>query len=329
MKRVLFLYQSERLPSSRIRVQNLLPEIRKAGIEAAAMAYPRTPWDKVSMLTSLRKYDVVYLQKKLLSPFEARWLRLSARRLIYDFDDAIYGRDDHAPTFECKTREARFRRIVRSADRVAAGNRVLAEHAGPYNRDVAIIPSAVETRGIPVHVYRREVKPFVIGWAGGKGNLHHLTLLESVLQRLSKEFDIQLKVLCDDSLAMSGVSVCHEPWSLANQEAVIATFDAGVMPLPRNPWTEGKCGYKALQYMAAAVPAVCSDVGSNRDLIRHGEEGFVLGSIEEFYPSLRTLIEDPELRREMGARARKRVEAEFSIEVVGRRVADLILDREY
>ena len=95
------------------------------------------------------------------------------------------------------------------------------------------------------------------------------------------------------------------------------------MPLPLNRHSEGKCGYKALQYMAAAVPPVVSDVGVNSDIVVHGKEGFVAKTDEEFYEALRRLIEDRSLRREMGTRARQKAESLYSIEVVGKQLADV------
>jgi len=98
----------------------------------------------------------------------------------------------------------------------------------------------------------------------------------------------------------------------------------GLMPLPNNKHSEGKCGYKALQYMAAAVPPVVSDVGINRDIVENGKEGFVVASVDGFYEAIKTLIDNKDLRREMGWNARKKAVKLFSVEVAGKKLADVL-----
>jgi glycosyltransferase involved in cell wall biosynthesis len=85
------------------------------------------------------------------------------------------------------------------------------------------------------------------------------------------------------------------------------------MPMPDDPWSRGKCSLKALQYMAMGIPAVCSDVGANRDVIRHGENGFLVETPQEWLEYLRILIEDPALRARLGKEARKTVEERYSM----------------
>jgi glycosyltransferase involved in cell wall biosynthesis len=159
---------------------------------------------------------------------------------------------------------------------------------------------------------------------GGGVNLHHLKGLSSVFQRLSKEYPIELRVICNKAVDIPDVEVKFIPWKLDVQEREIALFDIGVMPLPLNRHSEGKCGYKALQYMAAAVPPVVSDVGVNSDIVGHGSEGLVAKTDDGFYEALRLLIVDRSLRQEMGIRARKKVEALYSVEVVGRKLAEAL-----
>jgi glycosyltransferase involved in cell wall biosynthesis len=323
--KVLFIYQNESLPSSRIRVINLLPEMRKEGINPYAVMYPKTMVNKIKMVRSLRQFDAIFLQKKLLTPLEVRLFRRYAKRFVFDFDDAIYYHDDKHVPLESRTRKLKFQSLVRNVDLVVAGNRVLASYAGQFNKNVTIVPSAVETRNIPLKCHdRSNSDKIIIGWVGGSGNLHHLEMLSPVFQGLSRIHRIQIYVISDATIKIPDVEVKHIPWSIQTQEQEIALFDIGVMPLPNNKWTEGKCGYKALQYMSASVPPVCSDVGSNRDIVEHGREGFIVSSTDEFYNALDTLICNKDLRKEMGLNARRKVEKYFSISAVGKRLADEI-----
>ncbi len=183
---VLFLIQDYEMPSSRVRVLNLLPALRERGFNYDVIPYPKGLINKIRIFKTLKNYDVVFLQKKLPSPFEAVLLRKFSRTLLFDFDDAIYVRHDSNEDIESSSRMIKFKAIISRADIVIAGNRILAEEARRFNRNVFIIPSAVETRGIPQKDYESENKKTVIGWIGGAINLSHLKIVEPVLQRLSE-----------------------------------------------------------------------------------------------------------------------------------------------
>ncbi|MEK6691243.1 MAG: glycosyltransferase family 4 protein [Nitrospirota bacterium] len=324
MKRILFIYQDEYLPSSRIRVLNLLPELKQYKIFPDAIGYPSKIPEKIKILRKLKLFDIVYLQKKLLSPIENEVYKRLAKKLIFDFDDAIYYRDDTHETLESKTRCFKFRHLVKNVDHVVAGNRLLADYTRQFNKNIVIVPSAVETRNNPVKSYTELSDKVIIGWIGNKGNLHHLKMLSPVFQRLSKNYKIQLNIISNDTISIPAVKTKYITWKLETQEKEIASFDIGIMPLPNNKWTEGKCGYKALQYMAAAVPPVCSDVGCNNEIVENGKEGFVVSSQEGFYDALCNLIENKELRMRMGCNARLKAEKCFSVQVIAKRLADFL-----
>jgi len=323
-RRILFIIQDQNLPSSRVRVLNLLPELRQQGIRAETVEYPKKNLEKIRMLRRCRQYDMVYLQKKLPSPLETIILRNRSKKLIFDFDDAIYYRDDSNESLDSKTRLIKFKHIVKKADLIVAGNRILADYASQFNKNITIIPSTVETRGIPTKKYEGSDETMVIGWVGGGGNLYHLKELTSVFQMLAKEFKIQVRIISSAKMDIPSVDVHFIPWKLETQEKEIALFDIGVMPLPDNKFSAGKCGYKALQYMASAVPPVVSDVGVNKDIVGNGREGFVAPAMADFYHLLKLMIKNKEMRMKMGYSARQKVEKYFSVSVAGKMLADVL-----
>ncbi|MCK5748972.1 MAG: glycosyltransferase, partial [Oricola sp.] len=162
------------------------------------------------------------------------------------------------------------------------------------------------------------------GWVGGRVNLCQLERLGPVLQRLAKKHDIELRVLSNESVEIPGVRVTHVPWALDIQEQEVAAFDIGVMPLPPSKHAEGKCAYKALQYMAAAVPVVASDVGINKEVVIPEQAGFIARTLEDFEPALETLITDPELRKKLGQEGRALAVQSYSVEIVGARLANIL-----
>jgi len=322
--RVLFLVQDEALPSSRVRVGNLVPHLMRHGIEPDVRVYPRTFGDKLGVFRACRKYDAVVLQKKLPSLPETFLLKAACRRLVYDFDDAVYLRDVAHEKARSTARRMKFTAVARAADLVVAGNGLLADAARAANRNVVVIPSAVETRGVAARDHADPNPQPVVGWIGGAGNLRHLALLEPVLERLSQRHQFELRVISSKALPMAGVRTRFVPWALETQERELAQLDVGLMPLPPSPFAAGKCGYKALQYMAAGVPPVVSDVGVNRHIVADGSEGYVVKEIDDFGPALESLLDDAGRRAEMGRLARRHVEREFSVQVVAGRLAETL-----
>lgn len=329
MQKVVFLCQHEELPSTRIRVFNLLPVLREKGNYVDVFIYPSKLLDKLSFFKKLKHYDVVILQKKLVTFMDAFILRKFAKRLFFDFDDAIYLNDDTKGQFESKTRYQRFRNIVKIVDGVIAGNPYLAKRAFEFNKNVFVLPSAVFTN-VPIKMnFRKEGEDLIIGWVGGGSNLHHLDILKEPLKELAKKIPFQLRVISNRNYFLDGVNIKNIPWHINTQNIEISRFDCGLMPLPENPWTEGKCSYKALQYMAAAVVPVATRFGFNCHVIGDKKTGFLFSNADEFISAIDFIYKNPKKAFQMGQMARERIIKEFSVEVIGEKLTRIITGKHF
>jgi glycosyltransferase involved in cell wall biosynthesis len=126
--------------------------------------------------------------------------------------------------------------------------------------------------------------------------------------------NVRLSLIGAGHVDWVGVPVARHPWTLETESGLLAAFDIGLMPLPDDPWTRGKGGYKILQYMAVGAPTVCSPVGINAAMVVDGVTGFHAVDEERWYDRLKRLVDDADLRRRMGAAARKRAEEVYSFE---------------
>jgi glycosyltransferase involved in cell wall biosynthesis len=113
------------------------------------------------------------------------------------------------------------------------------------------------------------------------------------------------------------------PFSLASEIEDLRTIEIGIMPMPDNEWTRGKCAFKAIQYMALGVPTVTSPVGMATELIQHNVNGFCAQTPEEWFKGLELLVTDTQLRRRFAQEGRKTVEARYSLQVWGPRIVEL------
>ena len=104
------------------------------------------------------------------------------------------------------------------------------------------------------------------------------------------------------------------PWSKETEIQDLLQFDIGLMPLTDDVWAKGKCGFKALQYMALCIPVLASPVGVNTIIIDDHINGFLCDSTTEWEENIQTLIEDQELRKRMGEKGREKVVQHYSVE---------------
>jgi glycosyltransferase involved in cell wall biosynthesis len=272
--------------------------------------------------------DLVYIfrESALLGPSLAeRLLGLRGIPFVFDFDDAVWVRyvsPTNGPLsylrFPGKTAT-----LCRRARHVMAGNRFLREYALHHNARVSVIPTTIDTTQYVPRPHPSGTLP-VIGWSGSLSTVQYLELVRPALGTLARRRPFRLKVVGGSGVAIRGIEVECLPWRPETEVADIASFDVGLMPLPDDEWARGKCGLKALQYMALAVPGVVSPVGVNTEIVDHGRTGLLAATEADWVEGLDRLLTDPRMRHDMGEAARITVEQRYSARVVAPEVARIL-----
>jgi glycosyltransferase involved in cell wall biosynthesis len=85
------------------------------------------------------------------------------------------------------------------------------------------------------------------------------------------------------------------------------------MPLLDDKWARGKCGFKALQYMALGIPALVSPVGVNTKIVDPGINGYICQNEGDWKASLRELLTNKNLWQEMSRNTRIKIEDYYSV----------------
>ncbi len=322
--RFLFIVQSLRGASSRYRALQFIPWLARAGAAVEVAAAPSNWFERRRLCARAGEFDLVFLQKRTFDRVCLALLRRRARRLVFDVDDAIWARDDGSRS---RKRAARFASACRAADAVFAGNDYLAEAAAAHARRVETFPTVVDLARYPDAPSETDPNHFTLGWIGGRGTLPYLEAIAGVIDSLADDIPgLRLKVICDRFPRLERVPVVETRWSEETEAAELASIDVGLMPLPDNAWTRGKCGLKILQYFAARRPAICSPVGVNAELVIPGETGLHASSAAEWRDAMRALAADPSARRRMGAAGRARVAECYSLEALAPRWTQTLLD---
>lgn len=283
---------------------------------------------RLQQMSAVRNFDAVICEQEafpyLPDGFE-RLLRNRARRLFVDYDDAAYIRYEKIPVLKNK-----IARLMASADAVVVGNRYLAMYAEKFNQRVTVIPSVVDLSRYPVKVKTADSGAVRVAWIGTPITAALLAPLFPVFERLQQKHPEVMFRFIGARKHATGREILHSAdsaqndglffrvegpeWSEKTETNLLVECDIGIMPLPDTEFTRGKCGLKLIQYMACGLPVVASPVGANREIVQHGQNGFLASNAADWEDALACLIVNRDLRERMGGAARERVEREFTLE---------------
>lgn len=352
MIRVAAITSGRNVPSSRFRVREHIPSLARLGFDvrehypaidkyAGLPVWPANrsvrwaphflPWQGLKLATRAPalieswRSEITWIEREML-PGRYTLERLLRGRVALDIDDAIWLASPAAAHAA--------RAIAGRADLVLAGNTFLAEWFSEFASEVRIVPTAVDSdrfRPAP----QRADDALVIGWTGSSSTLPYLEAIEDPLRAVLRDLPrARLRVVANRPPSFRGMPkdrVEFIPWSESVEAEAVAGMDVGMMPLPDDDWSRGKCSLKMLQYMSAAVPVVVSPVGMNVEVLGRGEVGMAAATNQEWQDALRVLAGDREARRQLGAEGRRVVEESYSVEVVSKLIAagfrDLLGDR--
>lgn len=281
------------------------------------------------------RYDLFFIYREAfpIGPplIELALSRFPGRALVYDYDDAIFlpNASEANEVVSSLKYYRKVDRIIRKSDCVIAGNQYLADHARAHNAAVTIIPTSVDTtKFIPGPSASDARHQPIVGWIGTHSTLKYLRSLIPTMERVAACHPFVLNVVTDAAppLIVRGVEVRQRPWSLEREVLEFQGCDVGVYPLWDDPWAQGKCGFKAIQFMACGVPVVAAAVGVNREIIQDGVNGFLAATDEEWVEKLGYLLSDARLRERLGNAGRVTVEERYSVHTNGPKIASTLHD---
>ncbi|MDY6793026.1 MAG: glycosyltransferase family 4 protein [Thermodesulfobacteriota bacterium] len=315
MKQLAFLMHKSF--QGRFRVKEFIPFFKKHGVEVELVRVSEDMISRYRNFKHLSNFDMVIVQRKLLSPIDLFFVRHFAKKMIFDFDDAIMYRSSRHGNHHSWSKMKKFKAMMIAVDGVIAGNTYLKNEAAKFisPEKIYVIPTIVDLKEYSIKNYDTTKKDFIIGWIGTSGNLHYLKSIAPALEKLNKKYkNIKLKIVCDRFFDLNNIEVIKKIWRPEDVEQDLKSFDVGVMPIKDDLWARGKCGLKVVQYLAAGVPAVVSPVGLNKDLAIPDKTGFWANDIEDWTDKISQLVDHPNKRMKMGLAGRKLVQDKYSLQ---------------
>lgn len=331
-------------PSSRYRVEQYIPYYENNNIRCVVRPFVSSRFYKIlykkgfyfqKVLFFLqsafkRLFDIflaarsdiifIHLEAFPFGPPVFEWIFSKlGKKIIYDLDDAIYlGITSPSNRFlkylKCPSK---IKKIIRISNHIITCNTYLGDYAKKYNQNVTVIHTSVDTEKF-VPKFKNSKDPLIIGWIGSHSTAKYLLELKDVFSKLSAKYKFTVKIIGAGEgykFEIPGVNIVQLDWNLKDEIAQFQSFDIGVYPLPENEWVKGKTGFKTIQYMSVGISCVASDVGVNKDIIENGVNGYLARTKEEWIKKLSNLIENHNLRTDIGLAGRKTVEEKFSVKV--------------
>jgi glycosyltransferase involved in cell wall biosynthesis len=348
---VLLAYPRGRTPGQRYRLEQWAPRLEPLGfetdvVEVLSKADLRRLHGRGSFvgkaLTLLggarrilpvvrqahQRWDVVVLHRTLLPagpPVLERTLARSGVPIVYDFDDAIWvtKTTDANRALAWLKWSGKTARLCALARRVTVGTDLLAEYALRFNTNVTVIPPTVDLEHYTPHAHSPMGGPLVVGWSGSPTTVEYLAVVASALRRVAAQVPVQIRLMGAD-FPLPGLNVTYRLWRPDVEADELQRYDVGLMPLVDDDWTRGKGAMKALLYMAVGVPVVASPVGVTPNVVRHGCNGLLAATEDDWVEHLLLLARDPQLRTKMGAQGRAMVERWYAPAVQARRFAEVL-----
>jgi glycosyltransferase involved in cell wall biosynthesis len=329
--------------SSRVRFVSLFPHLELLGWRV--LWYPLLPNSVLEKFYSTGGYPVVTVAKAYLDRIrlfestlrpEVWWIEkelyygvpdliefaFSERiltRSVIDYDDGVflnYRSEENIPF----GRYQKFARYAKGAGMVTYGSEGIHRRMQALGAQRTLkIPSTVDVSSYSQHSFRSTGR-FVIGWIGTPVTKVFLDAIAGVLQALAKRVEFEFHIV-GATWECEGVDIHCIEWTQESETRMVGRFDVGIMPLRDTEWEHCKCGYKLIQYMAAGVVPVGAAIGENKEIISHGDTGFLCSKDSDWLDVLELLARDRPLCVRVGRAARLEAERRFDNRIAAKLVA--------
>ena len=347
MPRILILapYPWNEAPSQRFRFELLLKNKQEKGLQYSfGSFYSIKGWEKLYQTThpiaklwlllagfGRRKlhliqslsYPIILIHRELtpIGPPIFEWIlaKIFRKKIIFDFDDAIWMNDGHDSRLSWWLKSRwKIKKICQWSWKVSAGNEFLADYARKHCSTVSVIPTIVDTtlhkpKAKSSKTYHHQL---TIGWTGSHSTLFYLDTLIPILQQLQEKHDFTFLLIANVNPQLPLKNYRFIKWNEQTEIEDLQQIDIGIMPLEETEWAKGKCGFKLIQYGALGIPSVAAPVGVNPTILMDKKTGYLVRSASDWTIALSTLLEDPALREKMGLAARERMINNYSLEAV-------------
>jgi len=365
MKIVFVSREGFNLSGIRIRCYGFARELQKYGIKADVFSFgdilgakygeeelqmPALEKSKLiymafKKLVRENKESIFYIQRFNYHSFAPLLVHLFRKnKIIFDMDD--WDMRENCPYYfgfyPSSKSEYLTRKIAKLSATCIGASRYLFNYLKQFNKKVYYIPTGVDVESFDPNLNKGNNDKIIFSWTG---TVFHREIFENVVfiidcfsALLNKYPHINLEItgwgkyFKEINKIVAGIKtngkIVIKTWIHPMQMPdYLATTNIGLVPLIQNTrFNLAKSPTKLFEYMAMAKPVIASDIGEAGHIIQDGFNGFLANSKEGFIRKMEELILNQRLREDMGNLARKTVEREYSLTVLGKSLYGILQD---
>ncbi len=341
MKKILFLTKYTKAGvNSRYRTFQYLPYLIKNGIDVTTSPLFNDKYIKyiyrtghhflkdviyaylkrIFSLLNIGHYDLIVIEREILPyiPGFFEWI-VSKFNVPYilDYDDATFHHYDTNKIVKFFL-GSKIKNIIKNASLIITGSSYLTNYAKKTNQNIVEIPTVIDlNRYSSEQTLKNDI--FTIGWIGSPYTDSYLLEIYPALNRFCTEHKCRINLIgAHEKIKekFKNLPVNIIKWSEDSEIEEMQKFNVGIMPLPNTQWTQGKCGFKLIQYMGCFLPVIASPIGVNKNIVKENTNGYLADTKERWLYALNELFNDKKLQKEMGLAGRKIVEKNYSFQVM-------------
>lgn len=343
-----------RLPSARVRSYNFSRMLNELGVVSEVVSTDdmfdisnegTSPFEKAIANLRLAALLINYPKASfcVLKPdyhFLAPYLvhKIKGNKIIFDQDDW----DFHLRVFGVVNEEHIVKKMMKVSCCNLVASRALEEAVRGIGHKADYIPTGVDTEAFKPTISKisknDEIPCAWIGMIWGRKVIANLLFLLHCFKKLKNKkiiFHIAAGGIHVEKFRRKGEKEIGNRLKLTkwiSPEKIpdfINSTDIGVMPfIGRYDYNKAKSPTKLFEFMACGKPCITSPIGEMKTIIRHGENGFLAETKEEFVKYIELLANDATLRDRIGKNARKTAEEKYSLEGCGKRLYEVLKKKE-
>lgn len=246
--------------------------------------------------------------------------RRENKPIVFEIDDLLFELPtDHSHRHEYLDALLPMVHVALIADLVTVSTVELGDYMRCLNPNVVVVQNYLNDRiwrfkpGFEKTIHSNVVS---IGYMGGETHGYDLEEISPALIRILESYSGKVRFrIMGGKPPQNLLNHPDVEWIPINQLNYVRFADAFleqdwdifISPLRDDPFNQAKSGLKFLEYSTHGLPGVYSRLTPYESIVIDGQTGFLAGDLKEWEGYLARLIEQPELRRQLGYEAQKTV----------------------
>ena len=282
------------------------------------------------------EYDILYINYLTLAwdfAMIGMLFRKHGKKIVFDIDDLIWEIQKDNSSYEVYKPGSEGRAVVtdiiNEVDYVTTTNDYLKNALVSYTKKthdkVKVFPNRID-----LDLYKWRSKPkkkstVRIGYFGSSSHFEDLgdknfsTGLDNIMSEFPNVEVLTVGAMLGNLKKKYGMRYFTDyghqnlyTW-VEMMEEKLEEVDIFAVPLVETTYNKCKSSIKFIEMSSTKKPGCWQNIRQYQNVVKHGKNGFLCRTADDWYTSLKKLVEDAHLRKVMGKEAFRTVEAEWQM----------------